>query len=106
MTRLLAVVPPPPPPPDPVVTVTLSNVDVFKTVVSWLVTARPTSAVAPIDSVVLPMLVHVLPFAEIDAVTVLPLRASFSQTGVPCDPPAMPMVDVPADDRSRNSILP
>ncbi len=65
---------------------TLPKVDEFSTLVSWLVTARPAYAVEGIDVVVLPSVVQVLPFAETEAVTVLPERASFSQAGAGCEP--------------------
>ena len=70
----------------PAVTVTLSNVDVLSVLTSWLVTARPMLADAGIDVVVLPSVVHVVPLAETEAVTVLPLRASLSQAGIGCVP--------------------
>jgi hypothetical protein len=45
-------------------TVTLSNVDVFSCVTSWLVTISPMSAVDYIVTLVLPATVQLLPSAE------------------------------------------
>src|SRR5438093_4142235 len=89
-----------------VVTVTLSNVDVLSVDVSWLVTARPMFALAPIDVGVLPTVVHVEPFADTEPVTVPPLRASLSHCGDPWLPPAMKLVAPPVDERVMNSRLP
>src|SRR5256885_2062376 len=48
----------------PPVTATLSNVDVFRRVVSWLVTASPMYAAAGAEKVVTPTCVHALPFDD------------------------------------------
>jgi len=71
---------------DGVVTATLSNVDVLSVFTSWLVTASPMFADTGMVVVVLPTVVQVLPFADTEAVTVLPVRVSLSQAGVGCVP--------------------
>ena len=68
-------------PPPLVDTVTESNVDVFSVDVSWLETMRPAEIADGNEMVVDPTGVHVVPSAEIDPVTVEPLRVSFNQTG-------------------------
>ena len=64
-----------------VVTATLSNVDVFSWVVSWLVTISPISAVDDIVTLVVPTAVHVVPSGEAKLVTVDPVRTSFNHAG-------------------------
>jgi len=88
------------------VTLTLSNVDVLSVVVSWLVTASPTSTLAPIVTPVDPIWVHDVPLSEREATIVEPLRDSFSQTGAACVADAMNAVVDPVDERARNSIVP
>src|SRR3954470_20048253 len=48
----------------------------------------------------LPILVHVLPSADMDAVTTLPARWSRSQRGAAPPPPAV-FTEVPPEDRRR-----
>ena len=67
---------------------TLSNDEVLRTVTSWLVVTRPASVVV-IATLVVPIWLHVVPLADTDPVTVVPLRVSFSHPGVACVPPAM-----------------
>src|ERR671925_2183304 len=80
-------------------TLTLSNAAVVVTDVSWLVTARPARTLEGIDVAVLPTSVHDVPFGDTDAVTVLPLRVSFSHAGTPCALPAMNAVAPPLAER-------
>src|SRR5207244_1054292 len=87
-------------------TLTLSNVDVFDTVVSWLVTTEPMFTLVGIAVDTLPTAVHVLPSLDTDPVMVDPVRASFNQTGNACDPPARNVVAPPSVDRVMNSRLP
>ena len=56
--------------------------------------------------VVVPSAVHVEPFAETDALTIVPLRESFSHAGGACDPYVISVVAAPVDDRVMNSIVP
>src|SRR5215831_14997430 len=90
-------------PPDVVLTLTLSNVDVLSCVVSWLVTARPTRAFAPIVTLVDPICVHDVPSFDSEATMVEPLRESLSHTGAACVAEAMKAVDDPPAARARNS---
>ena len=85
-------------------TATLSNVDAFRTVASWLVTTRPMTAFDPIESVVLPTIRHVFPSAETDPTTVDPDRVSFNQVGR-CVEPLSHDVGPPATCRVMNSML-
>src|SRR5262245_66426737 len=70
-------------------TLTLSKVEVFRTPAAWLVTARPTKTWALIVTVSEPTCVHVVPLVDLEAVIVLPLRTSRTQTGAPDAPPAV-----------------
>src|SRR5437899_1387257 len=90
---------------ETVPTETLSNVAVFNVVVSWLVTINPMFALAG-AKVVVPSAVHVEPFAETEALTVVPLLESFSHAGGACDPYVISVVAAPVDDRVMNSIVP
>src|SRR5512146_2497723 len=60
------------------------------------------------DSVtlVVPIDVHVLPSGDEDAVNVLPLRTSLSQTGADPEGPATNDIEPPADARDMNSSPP
>ena len=69
-------------------TTTLSKFEVLRSVVSWLLIARP-ARVVDIAMLVVPICVHVVPLAETDPVTIIPLRVSFSHAGAACAPPAM-----------------
>ena len=75
-------------------TTTLSNVAVASRVVSWLDTPRPRWTSAGIANVSLPTVVHVDPFAERNAVIVLPRRSSFTHIGAVPAPPLV-LVDIP-----------
>src|SRR5438552_7656657 len=86
--------------------VTLSKVDVLSVDVSWLVTARPAVALDAIEIAAVPIVVHVLPFADTAPVTVPPLRVSFSHCGDAWLLPAMKSVVPPVVDRIMNSMLP
>jgi hypothetical protein len=86
--------------------VTLSKVDVLSVEISWLVTARPTNALDAIEIVAAPTVVHVLPSADMNPVTVPPLRVSFSHCGDAWLPPPMYVVAPPVADRVMNSRLP
>ena len=66
---------------DGPLTLTLSNVEVFSCVVSWLHTRKPMYALDAIDSVVVPTCVQLVPFAETYPVTTEPMRVSFSHVG-------------------------
>jgi hypothetical protein len=67
---------------DPAVdTATLSRVAVFNTDVSWLITARPTSAFEFIVTVRVATTDHVEPFADTDATIEFPVRTSRSHAG-------------------------
>src|SRR5688572_10495287 len=71
-----------PPPPLPF-TLMLSNVAVDSTPSLWLVTARPTRTGAPIEITTGdPTCVQDVPFTEVCAVNVSPVRTSFSQAGL------------------------
>src|SRR5712691_5089485 len=70
--------------PAVVETATLSKVDVLSVPLATLQTTNPISAVLPMFNVVLPIVDHELPLADTDAVTVVPLRTSFTQVGVGC----------------------
>src|SRR5215510_11603156 len=91
--------------PDPP-TVTLSNVEVLSVVVSMLVTASPIVALGDIAVVMLPTVVHEEPSAEMDPVTVLPLRESRSHAGAGWVAPAKYVVSPPVDERVMSSMLP
>ena len=73
---------------------------------SWLDTIRPTLALDANETVVLPTALQVVPSAEVEPMTVLPVRASFSQAGNGRDAPAMKLVAPPVVDRVMNSTLP
>src|SRR5262245_61013030 len=90
------------PPPD-ATTVTLSNVLVFSTVVSWLVTAIPMLTFAASPTLVVPTGVHVTPSADDDAVNWLPLLTSFSQAGNDWVPDATNVVEESVAVRVMNS---
>jgi hypothetical protein len=91
---------------EPFVTDTESSVDVLIAPVFWLQTIKPAIADDAIDVDVVPTRDQVLPFEDVKADTVLPLRDSFSQIGAPSDEPAMNVVSPPDDERVMNSIPP
>src|SRR5437763_1558320 len=74
-------------------TFTLSKIDWFRTVLSWLVTASPRygkrapQQFADAENVVEPTVTHDDPSADIAPVTVEPEMASFSHTGSVDDVP-------------------
>ncbi len=72
----------------------------------WLVTTRPTLAVVPSVTLVLPTVVHVEPSADTKPVTVEPDRTSFSHVGTGSDAPASQAVEPPSLVRVMNSMLP
>ena len=83
-----------------------SNVDVLIVDVSWLVTIIPASIADGKAIVVEPTGVHVEPSADIDPVTVVPLRVSFSHTGAAWTAPASQLVLPPLVERVMNSMSP
>src|SRR5206468_3629931 len=85
-------------------TATLSKVDAFRTVASWLVTTRPMTAFAATESVVLPTVRQSDPSAEIDPTIVDPDRVSFSQVGRACEALLSHDVTALVDGRVMNSI--
>ena len=93
-------------PPLEAVTATESNVAVLSCPVLWLVTTRPTLAVVPSVTLVLPTVVHVEPSADTKPVTVEPDRTSFSHDGTGSDAPASQAVEPPSLVRVMNSMLP
>src|SRR5262249_43961213 len=91
---------------EPLVTVTLSNVDLFSVLAATLQTTRPATALVPMLSVVLPTVVHVLPSADTAPVTVLPLRVRRIHAGGVLNAVARNVVSAPALDRIMNSRSP
>src|SRR5215831_6086023 len=86
------------------VTLTLSNVDVFSALVSWLVTASPTSTGPVAASVVLPTEAHDDPSVDTAAATVVPVRVRRSQTAGGCTGPPRYVVSPPFEERVMNSM--
>jgi hypothetical protein len=66
-----------------------SKVPVASRLVSWLLTANPTSAFDGRAMVALPTVVHVDPFADTDAVITLPVLVSRTHRGAVPVPPAV-----------------
>src|SRR5438876_1175893 len=87
------------------VTVTPSNVAVFRIVASWLVTTRPISAFAAV-SVDVPTVCHVTPSLDTDPVTLGPLRTNFTHVGADCGALANQVVAAPVPLRVMNSTPP
>src|SRR5687768_7978705 len=85
---------------------TVSKVDVFSTVVEWLVTDMPAYTAAGSEVVVRPTSVQTEPLLLHEATTVAPARASFSQTGTLAGGDASSVVDPPVTLRIMNSSPP
>jgi hypothetical protein len=67
--------------------VTFSNVEVFKVPFTWLQTARPMYTVVPMLIVCDPTVVQLTPSADLEPVSVFPLRTRRTQYGaVPREP--------------------
>src|SRR5262245_25761308 len=66
---------------DDEATVTFEKAAVASVPSRWLVTASPANTDAPICTVVLPRLVQVLPFVDVNAVKTLPARVNRTQYG-------------------------
>ena len=62
-----------------VLTVTLSNVEVFNAAVLWDVTANPACTLPAMVTLIVPTCVQVVPSAEAKPVKVLPERTSRTQ---------------------------
>src|SRR5579871_5336028 len=58
------------------------------------------------EIVVDPTCDHVTPSADVDAITVEPLRVSCNQTGAACEAPASQLVAPPVVERVMNSMSP
>src|SRR5262249_30019758 len=82
---------------------TLSNVDVLSVLVATEQTTRPTSALVPMFSVVLPIVVQFVPSAEADAVTVVPVRTRRNHAGGVRNAVPRKEVCAPAAERVMNS---
>src|SRR5262249_25745411 len=82
---------------------TLSNVDVLSVLVATEQTTRPASALVPMFSVVLPIVVQFAPSADAAAVTVLPLRVSRSHVGGARNAVPRNVVSAPVAERVMNS---
>src|SRR4051812_17151569 len=81
-----------PPPPVTGPTAIESYTPVVSVLLLWLTVARPTVTPLPIDTDSVPTAVHVDPSGDTEPVKVLPVRASFSQTG------EVRLVDAMTDD--------
>ena len=84
-------------------TATLSNVDVFSWLVSWLVTASPTNTVVAMLTVMLPTEDQVVPSPEMYAAMVEPDRARRTHMGADAPAPATKAACAPVLGRSMNS---
>ena len=83
---------------------TLSNVAVASVETTWLLTARPTSAFAPIVNVSLPTSVHPTPSADTYALIVAPMRSSFTQYGAATSGPVVLALVPPPTVRRWNAL--
>src|SRR6516162_205627 len=91
-------------PPTDAATLTCVNIDWFRMVGSWLVTASPATALPA--SVAVPSVIHVAPSVDTAAVTAEPARVSFNHAGDVTVAPAIKDVLPPVDARVMNSIPP
>src|SRR2546423_698587 len=101
-----------PPYPGPSISATLSNVDVFTTDESWLVTISPAvtqpspAFISAKFGSVLPSSVHCSPSVDTNPLTVVPARASFNHTGAGRMVPARYVVTSPKLVLVMNSMSP
>ena len=88
---------------NPVVSVTLSNVAVASTPVTWLDTPRPTSMDEPSWNVSLATCAQVTPSGDSKAAIVLPVRVSFTHRGAVVNVPEVLTLAAPSDSRRWNA---
>src|SRR5688572_635833 len=82
-------------------TATFDSTAVERALTLWLVTARPTYAVAPNGSVCVVIVLHVVPSTDPYEVTVVPCRTSRTQTGAGAFGPAALDAVAPSLSRRR-----